>query len=119
MAAGNGGRGRLSHRGVGRRSDRKTRPGSRDGSGGSPRNAAQGGRPMWRLIPGGTWATRTLVILLVLAQVDAAPILLAAAPKKKKAEPVVLKVEETVGDLAYVLQGAETKVEGVGLVAGL
>ncbi|MFO0891815.1 MAG: flagellar basal body P-ring protein FlgI [Isosphaeraceae bacterium] len=74
---------------------------------------------MWRLIPGETWVTRTLVILLVLAQAQSSPNLMAAAPKKNKATPVVLKRDETVGDLAYVLQGGEIKVEGVGLVAGL
>ena len=70
---------------------------------------------MWRSIPGGTWVFQALVLVLVLAQIqaDAAPL------GKKKNEPPPPKVEETVGDLAYVLQGSEIKVEGVGLVTGL
>jgi flagellar basal body P-ring protein FlgI len=43
----------------------------------------------------------------------------AAGPRKKRVEPPPPKVEETVGDLSYVLQGGEVKVEGVGLVTGL
>jgi hypothetical protein len=70
---------------------------------------------MWRSIPGGTWVFRALVLALVLAQsqADAAP------SRKKKTEPPPPRVEETVGDLAYVLQSGEIKVEGVGLVTGL
>jgi flagellar basal body P-ring protein FlgI len=71
--------------------------------------------PMWRSIPGGTWASRLLVLALLLMQVRVD----AANPKKKKIEPPPPKIEETVGDLAYVLQGSEIKVEGVGLVTGL
>jgi flagellar basal body P-ring protein FlgI len=70
---------------------------------------------MWRSIPGETWVFRALVLALVLAQIQAD----AAPPRKKKTEPPPLKVEETVGDLAYVLQGSEVKVMGIGLVAGL
>ncbi len=70
---------------------------------------------MWRSIPGGTWVFRALVLALVLAQIQVD----AALPRKKKTEPPPPKVEETVGDLAYVLQGSEIKVEGVGLVTGL
>ena len=70
---------------------------------------------MWRFIPGGTWVFQALVVVLALVQIqaDAAPL------RKKKTEPPPPKVEETVGDLAMVLQGSEVKVEGVGLVAGL
>ncbi|WP_165223956.1 flagellar basal body P-ring protein FlgI [Aquisphaera insulae] len=67
---------------------------------------------MRRFIPGGTRALQALAILLALAQVQAD-----AASKKK--EPPPPKVDETVGDLAFVPQAGETKVEGVGLVAGL
>ena len=70
---------------------------------------------MWRSIPGGTRVFHTLVLVSVLAgiQADAAPL------GKKKNEAPPPKVEENVGDLAYVLQGSEIKVEGVGLVTGL
>ena len=70
---------------------------------------------MWRSIPGGTWVFRALVLALVLAQIQVD----AALPRKKKTEPPPPKVEETVGDLAYVLQGSEIKVMGIGLVTGL
>ena len=69
---------------------------------------------MWRWVPGGAWASRLLVLALLLTQVR-----VDAAHPKKKSEPAPPKVEETVGDLAYVLQGGEIKVEGVGLVTGL
>src|SRR5271157_2130783 len=70
---------------------------------------------MWRSIPGETWVFRALVLALVLAQIqaDAAPL------RKKKTEPPPPKVQETVGDLAFVLQTSEIKVQGIGLVAGL
>ena len=42
-----------------------------------------------------------------------------AGPKGKRAEAPPPKVEETVGDLAYITSGAETRLEGVGLVVGL
>jgi flagellar basal body P-ring protein FlgI len=70
---------------------------------------------MWRSIRGGTRAFQALVVVLALAEVHA----VAAPSRKKKAEPPPPRVEETVGDLAYVLQGGEIKVEGVGLVTGL
>ena len=70
---------------------------------------------MRRSIPGGTWAFRALVSALFLVTIQAD----AAGPRKKRAEPPPPKVEETVGDLAFVVQGAEIKVEGVGLVTGL
>ncbi|HKM56007.1 MAG TPA: flagellar basal body P-ring protein FlgI [Isosphaeraceae bacterium] len=69
---------------------------------------------MWRWVPGGTWTSRLLALALLLTQVR-----VDAANPKKKSEPAPPKVEETVGDLAYVLQGGEIKVEGVGLVTGL
>ncbi|QEH35058.1 flagellar basal body P-ring protein [Aquisphaera giovannonii] len=67
---------------------------------------------MRRFIPGGTRALQALAILLALAQVQAD-----AASKKK--EPPPPKTDETVGDLAFVPQAGETKVEGVGLVSNL
>jgi flagellar basal body P-ring protein FlgI len=70
---------------------------------------------MWRSIRGGTWAFQALVVVLALAEIRAE----AAPLRKKKTEPPPPKVEETVGDLAYVLQGGEIKVEGIGLVTGL
>ena len=70
---------------------------------------------MWRSIPGETWVFRALVLALVLAQIPAD----AAPPRKKKTEPPPPKIQETVGDLAFVLQGSEIKVMGIGLVAGL
>ncbi len=70
---------------------------------------------MWRSIPGVTWVFRALVLVFVLVQIQAD----AAPPRKKKTEPPPLKVEETVGDLAFVLQSTEIKVMGIGLVTGL
>jgi len=55
--------------------------------------------------------------MLVLAQAHALAI--AAPPRRKRSEPPPPKVEETVGDLAFVIQNGELKVEGVGLVTGL
>ncbi len=42
-----------------------------------------------------------------------------AAPGKKKREGLPPKVQETVGDLSFVVSRGEMKVEGVGLVVGL
>ena len=70
---------------------------------------------MWRFIPGGTWVFQALVVVLG-AGTDPGG---CRAPAEEKTEPPPPKVEETVGDLAMVLQGSEVKVEGVGLVAGL
>jgi flagellar basal body P-ring protein FlgI len=53
-------------------------------------------------------------MILAIAQVPAF-----AAPPGKKNQAPPPKVDETVGDLAVVLQGVETRVEGVGLVVGL
>jgi hypothetical protein len=70
---------------------------------------------MWRSIPGGTWVFRALVLILVLAATPAD----AGLPRKKRPEAPPPKVEETVGDLAFVVQHGEIRVEGVGLVTGL
>ena len=70
---------------------------------------------MWRTIPRLTWAVGALVALTALAgnQVGAGPL------SKKRSSAPLPKVDETVGDLAYVFQNEEITVEGVGLVAGL
>ncbi len=70
---------------------------------------------MWRSIPGATWVFQAIVLALLIAQIQAD----AAPPRKKKSEPPPPKVEETVGDLAFVLQSSEIKVMGIGLVTGL
>ncbi len=72
---------------------------------------------MRRPIPEGSWAIVALILTLTLgiALFPAA----AAPPRKKKTEGTPPKVQETVGDLAYVLQGSEIKVQGIGLVTGL
>ena len=70
---------------------------------------------MRRSIPGVTWVFRGMVLALVLVQIQAD----AAPPRKKKTEPPPPKVEETVGDLAFVLQSSEIKIMGIGLVTGL
>jgi flagellar basal body P-ring protein FlgI len=69
---------------------------------------------MRRTVPRRTWARGALVatMALTLAQMGAGP------PKKKK-EGLPPKVQETVGDLSFVVSRGETKVEGVGLVVGL
>jgi flagellar basal body P-ring protein FlgI len=69
---------------------------------------------MRRTVPRRTWARGALVAImaLTLAQMGAGP------PKKKK-EGLPPKVQETVGDLSFVVSRGETKVEGVGLVVGL
>jgi len=72
---------------------------------------------MWRSISGRTWVSRALVLMLALVEIQIQAD--AAAPRKKRAEGTPPKVEETVGDLAFVVQNGEIKVEGVGLVTGL
>jgi flagellar basal body P-ring protein FlgI len=65
------------------------------------------------LVPRRPWARGALVAIAALALVT-----MGAAPKKKKAGTPP-KVQETVGDLSFVLSHGEIKVEGVGLVVGL
>jgi flagellar basal body P-ring protein FlgI len=64
-------------------------------------------------VPRRSWARRALVAIAALALLP-----MGAAPKKKK-EGTPPKVQETVGDLSFVLSHGEIKVEGVGLVVGL
>ena len=65
--------------------------------------------------PGRPWAHAAVVATAVLALVQ-----LGAGPGKKKGkEPAPPKVQETVGDLSFVVSRGEWKVEGVGLVRGL
>ena len=71
---------------------------------------------MRRIVPRYTWASGIVAAIAVLAFV---PFGTAAAPAKKKAKEPPLKIQETVGDLAYVVSNGEQKVEGVGLVVGL
>jgi flagellar basal body P-ring protein FlgI len=63
------------------------------------------------------WALGALVAVAALALIP----LEAAPPKdsKKKKEGTPPKVQETVGDLAFVVSRGEMKLEGVGLVVGL
>jgi flagellar basal body P-ring protein FlgI len=68
---------------------------------------------MRRMVPRGAWARRALVAIAVVALLP-----LGAGPTKKKKETPP-KVDETVGDLAFVVSKGEMKVEGVGLVVGL
>lgn len=68
---------------------------------------------MRRRDPGRGWALRPLVAVTVLALLGAGP------SKKKRADAPPPKVEETVGNLAYVVSSGEIKLEGVGLVVGL
>jgi flagellar basal body P-ring protein FlgI len=53
-----------------------------------------------------------IALAAMLAHAAAAP-----TPNKKKARPP--KIQETIGDLAYVVSNGEMMVEGVGLVLGL
>ena len=64
---------------------------------------------------------RRVRALAVLAAAGALALSLAgAAPtKKKKAEAPPPRVDETVGDLAYIVRNTDMKLEGVGLVVGL
>jgi flagellar basal body P-ring protein FlgI len=65
-------------------------------------------------VPRRAWARGALVAITALALAQTG-----AAPGKKKKEGTPPKVQETVGDLAFVLSRGEMKVEGVGLVVGL
>ncbi len=72
---------------------------------------------MRRTLSSRLWALGALaaiaVMALTLTQVGAAP----TTKKKKKVPP--LKVQETVGDIGFVVSSGELRVEGVGLVTGL
>ncbi len=79
--------------------------------------AAQGGRfTCGERYPRRPWALGALVAIAVLALILHP---LGAAPTKKKKKSIPPKVQETVGDIAFVVSVGEMKVEGVGLVTGL
>jgi flagellar basal body P-ring protein FlgI len=69
---------------------------------------------MRRTVPRRPWAHGALVAITALALAQ-----MGAGPSKKKKEGLPPKVQETVGDISFVLSRGETKVEGVGLVVGL
>jgi flagellar basal body P-ring protein FlgI len=69
---------------------------------------------MWRTVPRRPRAHGALVAIAALALVHTG-----AGPGKKIKEGLPPKVQETVGDIAYVVSRGEMKVEGVGLVVGL
>jgi flagellar basal body P-ring protein FlgI len=69
---------------------------------------------MRRTIPRRSPAQRAVVAIAVVVLLQ-----MGAAPGKKKKEGALPKVQETVGDLSFVLSRGEQKVEGVGLVVGL
>ena len=71
---------------------------------------------MRRTIPRRPWALGALVAIAVLALIIHP---LGAAPTKKKKKSIPPKVQETVGDIAFVVSIGEMRVEGVGLVTGL
>jgi flagellar basal body P-ring protein FlgI len=61
------------------------------------------------------WALRVQVAVVVLALLQTG-----AGPGKKKAnKPAPPKIQETIGDISFVVSHGEIKVEGVGLVVGL
>jgi Flagellar P-ring protein len=59
-------------------------------------------------------AQKALVAIAALALLQ-----MGVGPSKKKKEPPPPKVQETVGDLSFVVSRGEMRVEGVGLVVGL
>ena len=73
---------------------------------------------MRRTVPRASWALGALVAVAALAvgQAGAGPL---GPLKKKDSAAGAPKVDESVGDLAYVSHNGETTVEGVGLVSGL
>ena len=68
---------------------------------------------MWRTVPRRSSAYRAVVAIVAVALMQ-----LGAAPEKEK-EGLPPKVQETVGDISFVVSRGEMKVEGVGLVVGL
>lgn len=71
---------------------------------------------MWRRVPGTFRALGAAVAIatLVGGLIGAGPL-----SKKKRSAAPLPKVEESVGDIAYVFEDGEITVEGVGLVSGL
>lgn len=72
---------------------------------------------MWRRVPGRFRALGAAVAIATLAGglIGAGPL----SKKSKRSTAPLPKVEESVGDIAYVFQDGEITVEGVGLVSGL
>ncbi len=68
---------------------------------------------MWRTHPRRGWALGALAAVAALALTGA------GWSGKKRSDPPPPKVDETISNLAYIAQGSEIKVEGIGLVAGL
>src|SRR5262245_5224501 len=81
----------------------------------SPRTAP-GGRFMRRMVPGRAGALVTVVAMTAMAAALAQAVAGPMSDKKKSRPP---KIQETVGDLSYVVSNGEMTVEGVGLVTGL
>jgi flagellar basal body P-ring protein FlgI len=69
---------------------------------------------MWRKVPRRPWAHGAVLGIAALALLQ-----MGAGPTKKKKEGLPPKVQETVGDISFVVSRGEMKVEGVGLVVGL
>ncbi|WP_165075075.1 flagellar basal body P-ring protein FlgI [Paludisphaera rhizosphaerae] len=78
---------------------------------------------MRRTVPRRSWAVGALVAVTALglgrAVIGAGPLPTAASKKAKAQDKAAPKIEEAVGDLAYVFENGETTVEGVGLVSNL
>ncbi|MFI5454044.1 MAG: flagellar basal body P-ring protein FlgI [Isosphaerales bacterium] len=70
---------------------------------------------MRRTVPRCLWARGALVAMVVLVALTQ----MGVGPTKKKGKGTPPKVQETVGDLSFVVSRGEMKVEGVGLVVGL
>ena len=96
-------------------SSRSTRLGSRVASGGSPRPLRKEARQCGLRLPRRPWAHAAVVATAVLALVQ-----IGCRSRQEEGEGAAPpKVQETVGDLSFVVSRGEWKVEGVGLVGGL
>ena len=91
-----------------------TRLGSRVASGGSPRPLRKEAGSCGASSPGVPGLIGALVAIAVLALAGAVPL-----PARRRRRPPPPKVQETVGDISFVVSRGEMKVEGVGLVTGL
>lgn len=78
---------------------------------------------MRRTVPRRSWAVGALAVVAALgasrAVVGAGPWPSSAEKKAKAQEKAAPKIDEAVGDIAYVFENGETVVEGVGLVSNL